>query len=252
MPSLLRRWLQKCHRITNQSHRSTDYNNGKERREPDGIPTKYRCEELANEYANYWRKIQEDREELEEVQRHALIRWRAFRPDMGISTAKYPLPLDFFVEIFDDYFFLGALRQYIKVRLADETPTNSAWVGLTTCKTQGLRSGPPEIQIELKRPPVQPLTRVLIQDLFETLLHEMCHAFLMIYSTPAGFSRLRGHRRIVETEGLTGHGPCWVKVAAAVAAEADRSLGELWDRWELKIAESCQLEREALGEPWVW
>ena len=168
---------------------------------------------------------------------------------MGVSTVGYPLRLGFFVDVFDDYFFLGSLRGYISVQVTDETPANSAWVGLTTSKVKSIPSGrPPQVQIELKRLPDRLWTRELVQEFLDTLLHEMSHAFLMIYSSPTGYLGDWPCRRILETEGLTGHGPCWVMVAEAIAAEADRSLGRVWDKWDLKIADSCCLEREALRE----
>ena len=99
--------------------------------------------------------------------------------------------------------------------------------------------------MEVKRPPDRRLwTRKLIQDVVDTLLHEMTHAFLMIYAVFVPSSGAK--RTSMETEGLTGHGPRWVTVAVAVAAEADRSLGGEWDRWDLEIAEARFEEREAL------
>ena len=248
MHSLLRRWLHKGERLSDLRFRSNVRKHAIDRMEHAGVPIKYVCEDLASEYAKYWTGIQEDGiEGLEEIQSDALTRWHAFQFNLGGNIKQDPLPLDFFVTAFDDYFFLGSLGQYIKVRVADESPTNSNWVGLTTSRNRYTLSGPPEIQIELKRLPDQLWTRELIQEFLDTLLHEMSHAFLMIYSTPAGYLG-SCHRRIVETEGLTGHGPCWVKVAAAIAAEADRSLGGCWDKWDLKIADSCCLEREAVRE----
>ena len=247
MHSLLRRWLHKYHGPTHpHSSICTDV---RERIEVVGIPTKYISEELAGEYAKYWAKIQEDNGEgLEEIQRNALNRWHAFWLVFEEKIEQPSIPLDFFIEVFDDYFFLGSLSPYIKVKLADETPANSTWAGLTTRKRQCVLSGPPEIQIELKALPIQSLTQELIQDFLDTLLHEMSHAFLMIYSTPLGLPGSWRFPRIVETEGLTGHGPCWVKVAAAIEVEAHRSLGGSWDKWDLEITGSWYLEEEALRE----
>ena len=247
MHPLLRRWLHKCHRLSDLSLRSATRKNAKE---PVDVPTTYVCEELAAEYARFWAEIRKETGEgLEEIQKDALARWHACRFQLGVSTVEYPLALDFLVGVFDDYFFLGSLSRYVIVQMVDETSANSEWVGLTT-KTESSPSGPPRIQIELKRLPDQLWTRELVQDFLDTLLHEMSHAFLMVYSSSAGYAGGWPCRRAVETEGLTGHGPCWVTVAGAVAAEADRALGGVWDRWELKIKDSCCLEREALREPW--
>ena len=251
MHPLLKRWLNKCHQLSDLAPCSGIKKGSKEQLKPVKIPTKYVCEELASEYATYWLEIQENNGKgLEEIQKDAMARWYACRFQLGVSTEQYPLPLDLFVEVFDDYFFLGSLRQCIKIQLADATHANSNWIGLTTSKKCKILSGPPEIQIELKRLPDQLWTTELIQDVFDTLLHEMSHAFLMIYSSPAGFlGGWRHRRRSLETDGLTGHGPCWVKVASAIAKEADRSLGRVWDKWDLGIEDSCCLEKEALREP---
>lgn len=239
MQYLLKSWL------TSLGPRPLVRKDASQRLEPAVVPPRYVCEELTTEFANYWTKIQEDDNEgLEEIQLSALIRWHAFRFKFGKSTEEQPLPLDFFVDIFDDYFFLGALRQYIKVKLADDTPANSGWVGITKRKESCISSATREIQIEVKRQPNQLWTHKLVQEYLDTLLHEMIHAFLILYSAPVASQGC--HHRTVETEGLTGHGPCWVKVAAAVAAEADRSLGVLWHKWDLGIASARLSEEGAL------
>lgn len=240
MRPLLRRWLQNCHLLANLENRPWVCKDAREHLESAVIPTTYVSEELTTEFANYWTKIRNDEERLEKIQLNALSRWRTFQFELGKSTESHPLPLDVFMEIFDDYFFLGALRPYTKVSLADDTPANSSWLGLTKKEKQHISSGPPEIHIQIKRLPKQLWTRRLIQEFLDTLLHEMTHAFLMIYTAAEGY------RRMVETEGLTGHGPCWVKVAAAVAAEADRSLGGLWEKWSLKISDALLSERAEL------
>ena len=249
MHPLLRRWLHKCHRLGDISLRSSFR---KDAREPVNVPTKYVCEELAAEYARFWTRIREEGGVgLEEIQKNALARWHACRFPLGVSTVRYPLPIGFLVVVFDDYVFLGSLRRYTTVKVTDETHANSGWVGLTTGKMESIPSRPPQIQIELKKLPDQRWTRELVQDSVDTLLHEMSHAFLMIYSSPGGHLGNWPGRRVVETEGLTGHGPCWVVVAEAIAAEANRALGEVWNKWDLNIAESCCLEREALRELWM-
>ena len=251
MPSLLKRWLNKRRWLTGLNPHACDCKNRRERLEPPVTPTKYVCEELTGEFVKYWTKIREaEGEGLEEIQLNALRRWHDFRSRFRTSMEENALPLDLLFGIFDDYFFLGALRQYTDVVCAENTPADSDWVGIARWKRACEPLAPPTVRIEIKRLPSQFLarwTRQLVQDFLDTLLHEMIHAFLMLYSaSPA--DPLESHRRAVETEGLTGHGPCWVKVAAAVAAEADRSLVGFRERWELGIASSRLEEREALRE----
>ena len=171
MHSLLRRWLHKYHRLIHLDPHSSVSKDAKERLETIGIPNKYVCAELAGEYAKYWAKIREDNGEgLEGIQHNALNCWHAFWFDFGERIEQPSLPLDFFLEVFDDYFFLGSLRPYIQVKLADESPANWTWVGLTTSERQCMLSGPPEIQIELKRLPIQVWTREVLrrQNLFSS------------------------------------------------------------------------------------
>lgn len=156
MHSLLRRWLHKYHRLTHLDFHSSVSKDTRERLEPIGTPNKYVCEDLAGEYAKYWAKIREDNGEgLEEIQRNAMNCWHAFWFDFGERTEQPSLPLDFCVKVFNDYFFLGSLRPYTNVKLADESPADWTWVGLITSKRQCMLSGPPEIHIELKRLPIQ-------------------------------------------------------------------------------------------------
>ena len=251
MHSLLQRWLQKCHLSTNLSIRSSLKKPAEERSEPARMPTRHEYEELACEYAKFWTTIKDnDGQGLEEIQLDALTRWHAFRFDLGTSTDANPLPLDAIVSVFDDYFFVGSLRQYIQVEFVSDSPENSSWVGFTREKRR-LISKPPQIQIDIKRPLPQLWTRALVQDLLDTLLHELSHAFLIIYSAPPGFLDRWRDKKIVDTEGLTGHGPCWVLVAKAIAGEADRALGGVWGRWDLKIEDSCRFEEDALDKS-VW
>ena len=214
-------------------------------------PKKYVCEELTGEFVKYWKQIGQDNGQgLETVQLNALKRWNAFRSRSPKSIEENALPLDFLFGTFDDYFFLGALRPYTDVDWAEDTPANSNWAGMTKSKKDGAPTAPPAIRIEIKRLPSQRRarwTRRLVQDALDTLLHEMIHAFIMLYAAlPVEPSEC--YRRTAQTEGLTGHGPCWVEIAAAVAAEADRSLVGFWEKWELGIADSEFQEMEALRE----
>lgn len=247
MQSLLKRWLHKCRWPTSLLKHSHICKDARKHLEPAVIPTRYICEELTSEFANYWTQIQDHNGEgLQQTQLDALTCWHAFQFKFGRCTEQYPLPLDLFVGIFDDHFFLGALRQYTIVEWVDVQPANSAWAGITKRNRKVLSSEPPEIRIQVKRLPGRLWTHELVQEYLDTLLHEMTHAFLMIYSAPA--DTLGGYRRVLETEGLTGHGPCWVKFATAVAAEADRSLGGLWGKWDLGISDAYLSEREAWEE----
>ena len=238
MQSPLKRWLQKCRLPTNLDPRSCVYIHANAHLEPRDIPSRYACEDLTSEFVKYWTRLHERSEaELDQIQIDALMRWRASRTDHREEKEGYAFPLDFYFELFDDYFFLGSLRQYTKVAWAHNTPANVEWVGFTQINRRSMTPGPLEILIQVKRQDDQLLNREIIRECLDTLLHEMIHAFFMIYSVSAR-----------ETEGLTGHGLCWVQVATVIAAEANRSFGELWDKWELGIANARLLERKVFRE----
>lgn len=245
MPSLLKRWLHKFQRLTSPDLHPRDREDAEERLEPTVIPTTYACEELTSHFVKHWAKIKEDDGHgLEEIQINALARWHNLEFEWRKSVEEYPLPLDAFVGLFDDYFFLGALRPYTDVELVDDTQENFDWAGISATRERKKPSEPPHEEIRLKPSSSQLWNRAGTQRFLETLLHEMTHAFLEIYSSPVEI--LGCNRKIAETTGLTGHGPCWVKVAAAIAAEADRSLGGLWDKWDLGVEGARSTEKKAL------
>ena len=191
-------------------------------------------EELTNEYVLYWARIQEDNAEgLVQIQVDALERWGALQIALEKDKEEAEFPLEVCFKIFDDYFFLGSLSQYTKVKWARDTLANSHWDGLTNIHRQTILSRQPRLHIAIKRRNDMRGIAALRENM-DTLLHEMVHAFLMIYSV-----------RTVDIEGITGHGPCWVKVAAAIAAEANRSFGGWCEPWDLGIMESCCSEVEA-------
>ena len=247
MPSLLKRWLHKFQGLPSRDLHPRDCEDAEERLEPTLVLTTYACEELTNQFVKFWAKIKEDDGHgLEDIQINALARWHALRFEWRKSIEEYPLPLDAFVEIFDDYFFLGALRPYTEVKLADDTQENFGWAGITaSSRKRKTPSEPPHKEIRLKPPSSQLWNLAGTQRFLETLLHEMTHAFVQIYS--GGPVEILGcNRKIAETTGLTGHGPCWVKVAAAIGAEANRSLGGLWCKWDLGVEKARSTEKKAL------
>ena len=238
MQSALKRCLRKHGLLTNLRPASGFYIHANAQLEPRAIPSKYACEDLTTEFVKYWTKLPEMGEtELDQVQIDALMRWRGSQTDRREAKEGYAFPLDFYFEIFDDYFFLGSLRQYTKVLWAYNTPANIEWVGHTKTKSSFMTPGPLEVLIQVKRQDHRLRDREIVGECLDTLLHEMIHAFFMIYSVSA-----------METEGLTGHGEFWVRVATVIAAEANRSFGEVWDQWELGIANARLVERKALTD----
>ena len=68
--------------------------------------------------------------------------------------------------------------------------------------------------------PVQPLFRAY--DRLNTLLHELCHAFILVYVRPTEPS-------CDDELGLGGHGTPWQYIAAKIEEVADKALGMKFD-----------------------
>lgn len=73
------------------------------------IPVRYSPEDPGARFAGYWADVRTGKQILEEVQVKAMTRWVEYLFPVGQQIQK--LPLNFFLEIFDDYLFRGALRK---------------------------------------------------------------------------------------------------------------------------------------------
>lgn len=252
MLSTLSRWLHKRDPLTSPNAHPSGHQEAQERPDPPVVPTIYVCEELAHEFAKYWRKIRHDdgEEKLDESQLNALARWHAFPFPLGKSTQHHPLPLDFFFDIFDDYFFLGSLRPYTAVEYVDRMPHPGLRGLCTTYKHRMPSGGPPETRIRiLRRKDSAPVwSAEVVGGYLGTLLHELAHAFLDIHTLDRSPVEVVRFRRQAETDGMTGHGPCWIEVAKAVQEEADRSFGGVQAGWDLNIKRARVNEKRAVGK----
>ena len=83
-----------------------------------------------------------------------------------------------------------------------------------------------------------------IQELWGTLLHEMCHAFIDLFVCSCR-SCSEGAR---SGGGLSGHGPTWVLAARMIEREADRVF-RVADEvpFDLGIVEGVDLEGREIG-----
>jgi len=205
----------------------------------------------------FWADVRAKTQELEEVQLKALIRWREFRFPVGHDIDS--LPLNFFLELFDDYLFRGALRKRVVVKWTEGFPEGPDMKGQTAVINNNV-SGVDDIQIDIKRPIDGQWKPLLILSILGVLLHEMGHAFYVIdtYSVEWPMSYLK----LAKTCGLTGHGPSWRKIASVIEKEAKRSFRglsvldfpnslkptKLPRDWFLGFHESWRIERDAVKD----
>lgn len=238
------RVVNRCHRkyckhriLDTRSYQGTD---AIRRLGPGMLSRRYGCGNLANVFASFAVRDDGGTPDLEELQKNAMSRLESFHFHWGQKFDSHPFPVDYFFQIFNDYFFLGALGEHVwKVQLVEESFGDSNWIGLTS-RPSG------KLMIQIKKPLGDTWTLDLVRGMLNVLLHEMVHTYLEAFSCP--IPAFIHHLEMVLTEGLTGHGPSWRKVARAVEIEAIRSLGWLWDGWTLSIHDGHLLENGAVVE----
>jgi hypothetical protein len=64
------------------------------------------------------------------------------------------------------------------------------------------------------------------QSIFEALLHEMVHAYILVDRYGANLECQNNH---IDEVGITGHGWPWMEKALIVEREAESSFGGFWD-----------------------
>lgn len=185
----------------------------------------------------HWRK---------DLQKGARERWSYCHQALDTTLWNEGLDLQFFVQLFNDYFFCApgrALKHLIEVQWTDFNPASPS------CQTEPTPSSSTDkhprralIKIQ-KADPCQPFTGETAQRILGALLHGMAHALLICYGCACNSCVCQVTRS--RTVGLTGHGPVWVTLCEAVEAEADKVLRGLPGRWDLGCHEhGVCVERE--------
>lgn len=134
--------------------------------------------------------------------------------------------------IFDKFFFAGCLCEHTDLiwESAKETDTFEGY-----CEIQGRRA-----KIVLREYPLQMGDRSGIQYLLSTLLHEMCHAFILLFACKCGTC----YEKHLSLVGLSGHGSTWSIAATAIQVEADRSFRIAKDSYDLGVGVAQAEEHE--------
>jgi SprT-like family len=123
-----------------------------------------------------------------------------------------------FLEVFDGLFFFGSLHGRVTFKIVLSLIDCNLSAGTIACPVI-LSDGTIERCCEIQIIPINEANTLL-----STLLHEMCHAFFLVYScnTDGCFLGFKNCSNI-------GHGVAWQKVAAAIEACARQKLSRQLD-----------------------
>lgn len=109
---------------------------------------------------------------------------------------------------FDDYFFCGALQRQGRVLVGWTGPRPNGELGWTDCRPMNEKRV--SIRIARKSGRSSPSK---IQEVSNTLLHEMGHAVLMVFSCQRTCTNIIAEAR---SYGIISHGPSWRVLVQAV------------------------------------
>lgn len=134
----------------------------------------YTCQSLVGGFMEFFtRKEQACQRGYATIQTEAPERWRQWVHTMQVTLDAKDLDLDFFLQLFDDHFFGGALRCWMTVSLIDR-PSQSRHYGKTDVDPD--RKG--HTLIVVVRPDSNTTsTELIIQHFLVVLLHEMTHVW---------------------------------------------------------------------------
>ncbi|KAI4132925.1 MAG: hypothetical protein LQ347_002359 [Umbilicaria vellea] len=181
----------------------------------------YRAQELADKtrkgfsYLHRWRTLTKKqlaaKRRITELNANAELRYMNITQD-NVSAWPTLSDLHDYLKAFDDFFFFGALKDWIRLDLQhDDIPCCGVIaVGLTRSD-----AGPPGTLITITdRHALWQEPAYRYNEILGTLLHEMVHALFSVYS--CNCAQCLVDEAVVASVGLTGHGPVWQSLAARV------------------------------------
>lgn len=154
-----------------------------------------------------------------------------------------------YARIFDDFFFFGALHRNNRLRVnwCPELAEKEEAYGQTIVRSDCvLHQEIHAVEILIYPTPCEDVDGSLHSSILTALLHELCHAVLMLY----GCKRIMTARTYVLCYGLTGHGLEFLKLYTAILHEAKHTFGINYR--EDAFSASRQLEQTALEEALRW
>ena len=131
-------------------------------------------------------------------------------------------------DILDDFLFMGLLSTLVQVRWLIPNPRDSNESPLLGQTLMSDEAQGWYLVIEILKPNSQEYKSS--EEWVTTLLHEMCHALFCLACCCQTCSCLLNQ---MNAAGLTGHGPCWRRVASAAEETAKKYLGSIFRDWSL-------------------
>ncbi len=194
----------------------------------------YRSDEVVNNTINYIETGAVGDHDLQSLQRNAQRRWRnrwseyagLKLDDRGLSD------LRFYFDVFNDYFFGGALSSTNIQWIDHQQMFEAGWLGTSSLFDNDTGISKNHITvlegivyIRMRKPGLHDSqTSNLRFRILGTLLHEMVHAMIQLHSCSCCCA--------INSEGVTGHGAAWMRLGQAVEFSADRAFPEA-GKWDL-------------------
>ncbi len=164
---------------------------------------------------------------LQHLQNDAQQRWRnRWFQHAGLRLDGRELSdLRFYFDVFNEYFFWGTLSS-TDIQWADhQRMTEMDRLGYETLFEYGSFHGISHIR--LREPGIHDSqTPNVSLRILGTLLHEMVHAMIDLYSCSCCCA--------INSEGVMGHGPAWMRLGQAVEACANKAFPEA-GKWDLGV-----------------
>ena len=148
-----------------------------------------------------------------------------------------------FLEVFDCFFFRGALRRWVTIKFIPFSET--IW-GLTR-DDQHKKN---HVIIEMNRPRAE-WTKAIFQRVMSTILHEMTHAIFWVFHCRKPFCESPDFKARHQGTHCSGHGPSWRRLGQSIEREANRSLRAVEGHWDMDVhgwGASHQLEIKRIVE----
>ena len=143
---------------------------------------------------------------------HQLAAYHEYRPwtNYGWTGLRPTSKLQHYFELFDDLIFAGSLKLYVTIFLVDDIDGPET-LGNTVFSLDHTMDNPSLTIRIVERAHFLPAS-LCGTAVLQTLLHEMIHAFFMLYHCHCSKCVIRGVANI----GITGHGLCFRSLAKAI------------------------------------
>ena len=200
--------------------------------QPLQAPLVYRAQDLADKTKEGFLLLHESRiitnkqlhakERVRHLHANAEPRYRNIS-EKDVSAWPTVPDLEEYMKAFDDFFFFGALKIWVRIELQhNDIPCDG---GICVGTTQ-FDLNPPQVLIKMSnRHAIWKDPNHRYNSILGTLLHEMVHALFLFYGCKCRSCTTDDAKR--RTVGFTGHGPSWKSLAVEVQATVGRQFLDL-------------------------